>query len=335
MSQEKKINIVIVSKDVSSDVLNCLDKLNNQKYKNFFVTLVIDNKYNKKLPKSKYKTNILISQHKNMSYKRNLAVKKFKSDLIAFLDSDAYPIKDWLFNTNKLLNKSENLIIGGPSVPFPKQSYWEMIAYYSKRSFYVTGYLNFRKYRSADRYCDWVESCNMMVPRKLYIKNKGMNKNIYLGEDKEFIERTKNNNGAIKVFFSKKLTIFHRERSFLKFLIQRFVFGMDLINITKFQNKIRSFQPLLPLFVLTIFILLSFLKIELNLKIPIIFCYVTLIQLLIFFDIRRYIINKKILFYTLVGVNLANISYIMGNIAELIFLKNYIVRKIYLFSRTK
>ena len=63
----------------------------------------------------------------------------------------------------------------------------------NKRSFFVTGYLNFRKYKSSDRYCDWVESCNMLMHRELFIKNKGMNKNIYLGEDKELIERMKKN----------------------------------------------------------------------------------------------------------------------------------------------
>ena len=31
-----------------------------------------------------------------MSFKRNLAVKKFKSDLIAFIDSDTFCHKNWL-----------------------------------------------------------------------------------------------------------------------------------------------------------------------------------------------------------------------------------------------
>ena len=42
-----KINIVIPSIQLSEELVYCLQKLNNQTYKNFFVTLVLDFK-NKK-----------------------------------------------------------------------------------------------------------------------------------------------------------------------------------------------------------------------------------------------------------------------------------------------
>jgi len=332
---KKKFNIVIVSKDVSEDVLSCLKKLNKQKYKNFFVTIVVDLKYKKKIPKFNFKTHLVVSKNKNMSYKRNIGVKKYNSDLIAFLDSDAYPPNDWLFNASKLLFKKKNLILGGPSIPFPNQKYWEMIAYYAKRSFFVTGYLNFRKYKSSDRYCDWVESCNMVMHRKLFIIHKGMNKNIYLGEDKELIERMKKKDNSIKVFFSKKLFIFHRERSILKFLIQRFVFGTDLFNIIKFQNKIKSYQPILPFIVLVLFIFLLFLKIKLFLKVKIVSIYVILIQILIFFNIIKYLKNPIKIIHTIIAINIANISYVVGNFFEFLFLKKYLNRRMYLYSRKK
>ena len=53
---EKKFNVVIVSKKVSEDVLYCLSKLNHQRYKNFFVTVVVDAKYKKRIPKYKFNT---------------------------------------------------------------------------------------------------------------------------------------------------------------------------------------------------------------------------------------------------------------------------------------
>ena len=45
-----------------------------------------------------------LSKNKNMSYKRNIGVSMFSSELIAFLDSDAYPPKNWLSNGRKLLS---------------------------------------------------------------------------------------------------------------------------------------------------------------------------------------------------------------------------------------
>ena len=142
--QKKKFNVVIPSLTLSTELLKCLIEFNKQKYKNFFVTIVLDYANKKKIPNLNYKLNILTVGKKTMSFKRNYAVKKFKSDLIAFIDSDAYADKNWLLHGNKILIKKKNEIIGGPSIPFPNQSFEEMMCHYAKRSYFVTGYLNFR-----------------------------------------------------------------------------------------------------------------------------------------------------------------------------------------------
>ena len=330
-----KINIVIPSIQLSEELVYCLQKLNNQTYKNFFVTIVLDFKNKKKLPKLKYKLNILLSGKKNMSYKRNFAVKKFQSDLIAFLDSDAYPNKDWLRIANKFFKKTTNLntISGGPSIPFPKQSYNEMLCHYAKRSFYVTGYLNFRKYKSKSRYCDWIESCNMFMKRALYLRHGGMSVKKYLGEDKELIARLKKSDHSIKVFFNSKLFIYHKERDIKKFLLQRVVFGSDLFNIIKFGNQIKSFQPVLPLLVIIIFSLIALIQMDLSNKLLLITVYIGLIQFLIFLDIKKYLKDFKKKFLSLIIINFANIAYVIGNIMAIIGIKNLINRKFYLKSR--
>ena len=330
-----KINIVIPSIQLSEELVYCLQKLNNQTYKNFFVTIVLDFKNKKKLPKLKYKLNILLSGKKNMSYKRNFAVKKFQSDLIAFLDSDAYPNKDWLRIANKFFKKTTNLntISGGPSIPFPKQSYNEMLCHYAKRSFYVTGYLNLRKYKSKSRYCDWIESCNMFMKRALYLRHGGMSVKKYLGEDKELIARLKKSDHSIKVFFNSKLFIYHKERDIKKFLLQRVVFGSDLFNIIKFGNQIKSFQPILPLLVIIIFSLIALIQMDLSNKLLLITVYIGLIQFLIFLDIKKYLKDFKKKFLSLIIINFANIAYVIGNIMAIIGIKNLINRKFYLKSR--
>ena len=90
----------------------------------------------------------------------------------------------------------------------------------------------------------------MFMKRALYLKHGGMNVKKYLGEDKELIERMKKSDNSIKVFFTSKLFIYHKERDIKKFLLQRVVFGSDLFNIINFGNQIKSFQPILPLVVI-------------------------------------------------------------------------------------
>tara|TARA_B100000787_G_C16175931_1_gene289016 strand:- start:572 stop:1585 length:1014 start_codon:yes stop_codon:yes gene_type:complete len=334
--KDSKINIVIPSVQVSKELIYCLKKLNDQVYKNFFVTIVLDIDNKIILPKLKYKLNKVISKRQNMSFKRNLGVQKFQSNLIAFLDSDAYPNKYWLKIANDLLMHEENkfTIFGGPSLPFPNQTLKEMLCYYAKRSTYVTGYLSFRKYKAKSRYCDWVESCCMFMRRELYLENGQMNIKKYLGEDKELITKMKKNNNLIQVFFTPKLFIYHKERNIKKFLLQRMMFGSDLFNMITLNYDVRSYQPILPLLISIFFISMIFINIELNYKFFLVAFFLAFIQLIILIDIRKYLTSLRITFLTLCLINVANISYAIGSFFAILGIKNLINRKLYLRSRT-
>ena len=83
------------------------------------------NKNLKSLKKFKYKINILKTKNINMSEKRNLAAKKYVSNYLAFIDSDASPCKDWLNKAVKDIKLKALKVIGGPNLPFRNQSFWE------------------------------------------------------------------------------------------------------------------------------------------------------------------------------------------------------------------
>ena len=71
------------------------------------------NKNLKSLKKFKYKINILKTKKINMSEKRNLAAKKYVSNYLAFIDSDASPCKDWLNKAVKDIKLKALKVIGG------------------------------------------------------------------------------------------------------------------------------------------------------------------------------------------------------------------------------
>ena len=62
---------------------------------------------------------------------------------------------------------------------------------------------------------------------------------------------------------------------------------------------------------------------------------ITLINIIIFVDIIRYIKNLKTLFLTLISINLANLSFAFGGILTFLGLKNFLVNKTYLLSRKR
>ena len=306
----------------------CLKKLEKQTYKNFFVTVILDKKNFTKKPIFKFKLNILIVGKKTMSFKRNIAAKVYASKYLAFIDSDTFAHKNWLKNSVKIFNNYKYNAIGGPSIPFPNQTFIEKVSHYAKRSYFLTGYLNFRKYKAKARECEWLESCNFFISRKDYFVSKGMDKKKYLGEDKDFFERSIKINPKFKTYYSPNLYIYHKERHPLKLLLQRFSFGTDLFNILKFNNNIKSYQPLLPLF-----ITLFFIKASVELKISIIFTFVLFIQILICLDIIKYLNNIKKIFFTLVIINLANLSFALGSLLSIFGINNSLIRMIYIKSR--
>ena len=276
------VNVIIPAIELGGELLKCLKEINKINYNKFITTIVLDRNSNIKLPKFKYKVKKLIVGKINMSKKRNIAAKKSKSKYIAFIDSDAYPNKNWLKLAVKYLNRGVADVVGGPGIPFPNENNMEKICYLSKRSYFVTGHLNFRKYKAKKRYCDWLESCNLIMTRSFFLKYGGMDNKRYTGEDKEFFERVRKINPELKVFYSPDLFIYHRERQLTGFLLQRMCFGMDFLNLVKPSSGIKGFQPILPILLFLTMLVILTSEINLIVKSEILIISIMIINFAIF-----------------------------------------------------
>lgn len=332
---ERKFNIIIPSIEINDELLNSLKKIEELKYKNFEVTLVLDYETGRKLPKFKFKINKMIVGKINMSSKRNLAAKRFKSDFIAFLDSDAYPNSNWLKNANAYFFNNKDLILGGPSIPFPKQNYGEMLCHYCKRSFFLNGHLAYRKYLSKKKYTtDWLESCNLLLERNFYIKSGGQNKKFYIGEDQEYFKNLKRNKKSFKVLFSPKLFVYHKERKIKNFFLQRLSFGMNVFQGLDFSYGLKGLLVSLPLFTLFFFIGIFTFLISIKVKILILLFFITSVTFFIILDLKKYLNSLKDILIVTILLYLLNLTYAIGGILTIIGLRSIIEKKIYRMSRS-
>jgi GT2 family glycosyltransferase len=265
-----------------------------------------------------------------MSKKRNIAAQNYKSDYIAFLDSDAYPNKNWLENANKLYNKKKNDVLGGPNIPFPNETKSEMLSHYCKRSFFVNGHLAYRKYLSKDSYIeDWLESCNFFINRNIFLKNKGMNEKLYIGEDQDFFKKLKK---STKVYFTRNLFVFHKDRNIKNFLIQRFCFGLDVFNGINFNGGLKGLIVLLPFITLLLFLIFLISPIKISLKILIMILGSLLFIFFIILDIGKYVKFRSI-FKVVFFIIIANFIYAIAGFFALFGLRSRIERIFYRKSR--
>ena len=331
---EKKFNIIIPSISLDSELLSCLQKINKINYKNFFVTIVLDKGKNTLRAKDyKFKINFLISKKKNMSAKRNLGAKSFLSDYLAFLDSDAYPNKNWLKNANNYFQKNKILVMGGPNIPFPEQK--ELISHYCKRSFFLNGHLFYRKFKSKKKYInDWLESCNILICRKLFLENNGMNESIYIGEDQDFFKKLILKNKDTKILFCPTLLVFHRERSFKKLTLQRLSFGMDVFSGFNIYNGFKGTLVCLPLITLIGFFIFFYISNgSLFFKFQLFGSFLLLINFFIIYEISRYVKSIKKIILTTFALNYLNLIYAIGGVFTALGLRKFTERKVYLKSR--
>ena len=300
-------------------------RIQRLKYKNFFVTLVLDkNKNLKSLKKFKYKINILKTKNINMSEKRNLAAKKYVSNYLAFIDSDASPCKDWLNKAVKDIKLKALKVIGGPNLPFRNQSFWEKITYYCKRSFFVTAHYNFLNFRSKNRYCKFLHSSNFIINRDLYNSVNGMNKNLYIGEDHDLFFRLSEKFNKIKIYFSKDIYVYHEDREFKFFLMQRFCYGLNVL--TSKNTRIKRSLALIPFFVFSSIFIVLFFKPNLF---SIIFLLFSIVLVLIFFEVRKYVNKFFIRILTTFCIILSNFFYGIGTFFYFLGLRKIIEKKIY------
>ena len=321
-----KVNIIIPSITIDSRLLRCLNGIQKLKYKRFFVTLILENKKNlHKLKKFKFIIKILAIKKINMSEKRNFAAKKFNSDYLAFIDSDACPNKNWLNSALKILKAKKIKIIGGPNIPFKNENFWQKISYYCKRSFFVTANYNFINYMSKNRYCEFLHSSNFIINKKIFSLVNGMDKNLYIGEDHDLFFRLKEKIKDLKIYFDKKVFVYHEDREFKFFLMQRFCYGLNVF--TSKNSSIKRSLALIPLFSICIvfFLLLNFSKLSLITLLS----FAVLFSFIIFFDINRFVKKFTTKILVIACIYLSNIFYGLGTIAYFLGFRNLIEKKIY------
>lgn len=327
-----KINIIIPSIDIDYRLLRCLDGISRQSFKNFFVTIILDETKNKLLLKNyRFKINLIKLSKETMSKKRNLAAKKFKSNILAFIDSDASPGKNWLKNAYNELKKNNVQVAGGPNLPFNSKNFWKKITHFCKRSYFITAKYNFINYKSINKYTDLLHSSNFLILRDIYMTVNGMNEKIYIGEDHDLFFRLRKKYKNLKISFKKNIFVYHEDRELKYFLFQRFCYGLNI-----FTSKNTVMKRLFAFIPFGVLVFLTFLSIHnINYFFNTILIFFLISAPIIFWDINKYVKENIEKIIVLIAIYLSNLFYGLGTIIYFFGLRRFIERKIYRSIKTE
>lgn len=233
----KDITIVIPTISFTDYLSQCISEIKKIS-KNIKIIIIADKNINKKRITKYRSTHFIVTKKKyTISKKRNIGVRYAKTKYIGFIDSDAYPNKNWIKTAIKILkNKKKTYLVGGPNISPPNQSIGKKIISEVQKSFLISGKWSFQKILSRSRYTENLYSCNMVIKKKNYLKVGGMNEELIAGEDYDFCEKIRSL--GKKIYFNSKTIVYHHDRSVKNFLFQKIIRGYTIVDQIKKKSLV-------------------------------------------------------------------------------------------------
>lgn len=184
MAKQPKVSIIIPLWVTSNRFFKDFRKFDDLKYLNTEIIIVSDKKV--ELPKLKHFEAKLIltgKQRTGPAEKRDIAIKKAKGSICAFIDDDAYPDKNWLKNAVKWFDIKRVVAVGGPGVTPNEDNFWQNISGGIVGSYLCSGGVQYRYLPTQKAFVVDYPAYNLLVRTSILKKVKGYNCNFYGGED--------------------------------------------------------------------------------------------------------------------------------------------------------
>lgn len=227
---DKKISIIIPCKEIDSLAEKCLRECMKLDYSDYEILILPDEVNKKKLKDfNNRKIKVIKTGKVKPSVKRNLGMKKSKGNFFAFIDSDAYPEKNWLKNAIGYFKDEKVGIVGGPNLTPIEGNIDERISGYVLANFWVSGFANIRYKISKNKFVKELPSCNYISRREISPEYK---EGFLTAEDSKFCFDIKR--GEYRILYAKDVIVYHHRRDTIKKHIkQMFIYGRDIAWLAK------------------------------------------------------------------------------------------------------
>jgi cellulose synthase/poly-beta-1,6-N-acetylglucosamine synthase-like glycosyltransferase len=176
------VSIIVACKTIDPYVKECIAECLQLNYQNFELLVLPD--YEENLSESRIR--VLPTGPIKPSDKRNIGVNVANGEVVAFIDGDAYPDKDWLKNSLKYFDDPNVAAVGGPGLTPETDSTMQKASGEILSSFLGAGPLSFRHSAKLPRKCDDLPTVNLIVRRSTFKQMGGFNSTYWPGEDTKF-----------------------------------------------------------------------------------------------------------------------------------------------------
>ena len=208
MLPSRLVSIIVPCKAVDSYTLDCINFCKELDYGNFEIILLPDY-----ADENINGVRTITTGPISPGAKRNIGVKNSNGEFCAFIDSDAYPRKDWLTNALKYFGDSEVGGVGGPGLTPESDGSIQKAGGYVLSSFMV-GNLSSRYKTKSCFESDDIHSCNFIAQKSIIEAAGGWNEKYWPGEDTLMCLAIKKL--GKKLVESSEVVVYHHRRSLFK-----------------------------------------------------------------------------------------------------------------------
>src|SRR2546428_6576253 len=216
------VSIIVACKGIDSYANECIRQCLQLDYPQFELLVLPD--YAEIL--SDDRVQVLPTGPVKPSEKRNTGVSAAKGEVVAFIDGDAYPDKDWLKNCLKYFDDPKVAAVGGPGLTPQSDGTMQKASGEILSSFLGVGPLNFRHSAKLARKCDDLPTVNMFVRRSTFNDMGGFDSSYWPGEDTKFCRDLVYGVGGDALYAPDVVVYHHRRLLFRPHLKQIAGYGL-------------------------------------------------------------------------------------------------------------
>ena len=143
--------------------------------------------------------------------KRDIALKYAKGEIVAFIDDDAYPSRDWLKNAVENFKDENVAAVGGPAVTPSEDSLRQKASGKIFGSLLVSARYAYRYVIREKREVDDYPSCNLLVRKSVMQEIGGFKTNFWPAEDTKLCLDITKKMGK-KIIYDPKVLVYHHRR---------------------------------------------------------------------------------------------------------------------------
>ena len=205
------VSIIIAVKTWQSNLEECVAKCLELDYDDFEILILPDEPFERDFSSSRVAVSVVPTGPVGPARKRDISAEHAKGRILAFLDDDAYPRRDWLANAAGYFQDERVAALGGPAVTPETDSLRQKAGGRIFASFLVSGGFIYRYRPRPKRDVLDYPSCNFLIRACVFKEAGGFNTRFWPGEDTLLCRRITSEMGY-RIVYAPECLVYHHRR---------------------------------------------------------------------------------------------------------------------------